>query len=318
MNGMIGADPDALDRLAGDFDRGASSLEATVLRIRVAVVANPWAGPRATRFRNDWDHRHGPQLKRTAGFLRGAAKELRIQAQQQRQASSAGGGSIAGQSTGGGGGYSRDRAVPTSPLEFWDNFQTKFQQEFGVLGILGATGALGRNASLVGRYPKGWEDLLRKSRDLRLPKNVPLPKELGPRASDFLKYKRSFNGIFSVNGLGQKVDNIPGLGKLDKFLGRAGLASAAAELATNPTPLGVSKTVAAALKTSKNPVGYLGGMALSSLNMAADAGKDVDWSPEAFHNTVDFVRSNGGAGMVAEEFGKAAHEVFTEKIWSIF
>ncbi len=95
MNGMIGADPDALERLAGDFDRGAGSLESVVLRVRTSVHANPWSGARATRFRNDWDQRHGPQLKRTATTLRTAAKQLRQQAQEQRQASSAGGGSAA-------------------------------------------------------------------------------------------------------------------------------------------------------------------------------------------------------------------------------
>lgn len=91
MSGMIGADPDALERLAGDFDRGAGSLESLVLRVRTSVHANPWAGARATRFRTDWDQRHGPQLKRTATSLRTAAKQLRQQAAEQRQASSAGG-----------------------------------------------------------------------------------------------------------------------------------------------------------------------------------------------------------------------------------
>jgi len=93
MSRMVGADPDALDRLAADFDRSAGVLESTSVRVRASVHANPWAGARATRFRNDWDQRHGPMLKRTAGALRTAARQLRVQAQEQRQASSAGGGS---------------------------------------------------------------------------------------------------------------------------------------------------------------------------------------------------------------------------------
>ena len=100
MSQMIGADPDALDRLAADFDRGAGTLEATALRVRVSVHANPWAGARATRFRSDWDQRHGPQLKRTATILRTAAKQLRQQAAEQRRASSAGGVSGAGRAAG--------------------------------------------------------------------------------------------------------------------------------------------------------------------------------------------------------------------------
>lgn len=92
MSRMVGADPDALDRLAADFDRSAGVLESTAVRVRASVHANPWAGARATRFRNDWDQRHGPTLTRTALSLRSAAKQLRLQAQEQRQASSAGGG----------------------------------------------------------------------------------------------------------------------------------------------------------------------------------------------------------------------------------
>jgi uncharacterized protein YukE len=96
MSRMVGADPDALDRLAADFDRSAGALESTAVRVRASVHANPWAGAKATRFRNDWDQRHGPMLKRTALALRTAAKQLRLQAQEQRQASSAGGGGIGG------------------------------------------------------------------------------------------------------------------------------------------------------------------------------------------------------------------------------
>ena len=317
MNGMIGADPDALERLAGDFDRGAGSLESIVLRVRTSVHANPWAGARATRFRTDWDQRHGPQLKRTATTLRTAATQLRRQAAEQRQASSAGGGSIAGHSTSRGSGRSGDGVVVESPFGTWKAFQEKFELEFGALGLLGATAALGSNAHLVGRYPKGWADLIRRSGDLRLPKGIPFSQDMGPKLAEFLKYKRGFNGIFSVNGLGEKLDNMPGLGKLGSFMGGLGLAVEASDLATNPTPLGVSKTVAAAMKTSKNPVAYLGGMALSSVNMAADAAGETDWSPEAFKTTTDFVRANG-PGVVVEELGKATVEVFTKRIWSIF
>lgn len=96
MSRMVGADPDALDRLAADFDRSAGALESTAVRVRASVHANPWSGPKATRFRHDWDQRHGPLLKRTAVALRAAAKQLRLQAQEQRQASSAGGGAISG------------------------------------------------------------------------------------------------------------------------------------------------------------------------------------------------------------------------------
>lgn len=102
MNGMIGADPDALERLAGDFDRQATVLDGTVSRVRANVHASPWAGTRANRFRSDWDNRYGPQLRRTAAALRDAAKRLRSEAADQRRASSSAGvgGGSAGSRTG--------------------------------------------------------------------------------------------------------------------------------------------------------------------------------------------------------------------------
>lgn len=306
MSGMIGADPDALERLAGDFDRGAGSLESIVLRVRTSVHANPWSGARATRFRNDWDQRHGPQLKRTALTLRTAAKQLRQQAAEQRQASSAGVGSVPGMGRLPGvrplptlpWSLLPDGVTPVSPLGPWDDFKEQFAMPFGLLGVLGGAATLGNNANLLGRYPHG------------------LVGDLA-RSNAFFQYKRSLNGMFSVNGLGDRLDNIRGLGALGSAIGKLDLLADASRLATNPTPLGVSQTVATALKTSKNPVAYLGGMALSSVNMAAAEAGKTDWSPEAFKTTTDFVRANG-PGVVVEELGKATVEVFTKRIWSIF
>lgn len=295
MSRMVGADPEALDRLAADFERSAGVLESTAVRVRASVHANPWAGARATRFRNDWDQRHGPMLKRTALSLRTAAKQLRVQAQEQRQASSAGGGSTVRSS--GQLGASADRLTPSSPFGSWTDFQNQFRLETGLLSLSGAVSTLGRNSSLVGRYPKGWDKLA--------------------EASDFFRYKRGLNGIFSVNGLGKMVDNIPGLGRIGAVSGGIDLAVTASDFATTPSVLGASQTVAAGLKMSSHPVAYLGGMALSSINMAAEEATKTDWSPEAFRTTTDFIRDQG-PGVVVEELGKATAEVLTKRIWSIF
>lgn len=310
MSRMVGADPDALDRLAADFDRGAGSLEQTAARVRTSVHANPWSGARATRFRTDWDQRHAPMLKRTALALRTAAKQLRLQAQEQRQASSASGGSTVPSTTSGG---PRDRVTASSPFGSWEDLQKQFQLEFGLLGVLGAAGTLGTNSSLVGRYPASWAALTD-----RMASVAHLGKlDLSDEVKALMAYKRSFNGMFSVNGLGEKIDNIPGLGKLGALAGGIDLAVKASDFATDPSLLGASETVAAALKTSKHPVAYLGGMALSSINMAADAASETDWSKESFDSTFAYVREQG-AGVVVEELGKATVEVFTKRIWSIF
>jgi uncharacterized protein YukE len=297
MSRMVGADPDELDRLAADFERGAGSLESAALRVRTSVHASPWSGARAARFRTDWDQRHGPMLRRTATALRTAAKQLRQQAADQRRASSAGGGGSVRVVAGGARGSAAGGAVgQESPLAAWDLLTETFQLPFGLLGVLGASATLGSNAGLVGRYPAGWARLA--------------------KAGDFFKYKRSLNGWFSVNGVGHTLDNIPALGKVGTFAGYLGLASEAGKLATSPSLLGVSQTAAAALKTSKHPVTYLGGMALSSVNMAAGAALETDWSPSAFSAASEYVRANG-PGVVVEELGNATVEVFTKRIWSI-
>ena len=143
MSRMVGADPDALDRLAADFDRSAGVLESTAVRVRASVHANPWAGARATRFRNDWDQRHGPMLKRTAGALRTAARQLRVQAQEQRQASSAGGGSTVPS-----GGAGSDRGQQP----WWQSFDPLAGQDdaFNWLAILSGTEQL-QTAAALGR-----------------------------------------------------------------------------------------------------------------------------------------------------------------------
>ena len=69
-------------------------------------------------------------------------------------------------------------------------------------------------------------------------------------------------------------------------------------------------------KTSKNPVAYLGGMAISSVDMAVQEGIKADWSEEGRLMVFDEIVKN--PGVIVEEFGDAVGEVFGQKIWSIF
>ena len=87
-------------------------------------------------------------LKRTAGALRTAARQLRVQAQEQRQASSAGGGSTAGV---GGVAAGLRPGGRLTPADLLDAVQ--------VLGIsAGVTAALGR-WNMHQNYPSGYRRL---------------------------------------------------------------------------------------------------------------------------------------------------------------
>lgn len=320
MNGMIGADPDALERLAGDFDRGAGSLEATALRIRVSVLANPWAGPRATRFRNDWDHRHGPQLKRTAAFLRAAAKQLRQQAQEQRQASSAGGAGGAG---------SGSRATSPGVLA---TLVAGLEESAALKGL----SILGTSAGFVSALG-GWNRYQNYPKDYRLfMEGLSRSKFLRPfvepgRIPDLMKFNKSpILQAFERSGVTATLKPYSTvLGQASRGLGIVGAASStfidgyrmfeAASTASKPSDWVRTATHgvdAAANVAMASKVGALPGLAAKSVAMAVREGSKADWSSEGRLLVYDTVVND--PGIVVEEFGKATKQVGQEVLsWLI-
>ena len=290
MAAMIGADPEALDQLAGSFERQARFLDATAQRVRSQIHASPWQGGAANRFRADWDSTHMPRLRQTAGSLRTAATHLRRQAQEQRNASGFGASTPTGRWASGG-------VTPVAWWQDWKNLQTSEEGGwlFNTLNFAGALATLGANSSLVGRYQGG------------TPSNI-------------FKYKATLNGIFSVNGLGDKANNIRGLGKISTVLGAAGALAEFGAFASSPSLGGASNVVEAGLKISTHPLVFLGGMALSSVHMTIDAANEADFSKEGFSQTKDYLASQGVGGamnVMKEEVGEAMVDVFTKRIWRL-
>src|SRR5690606_13867186 len=84
---MLGADTEALDRLAHQFDNAADRLRNHAGHVSNGIQVAAWAGPVAIRFRADWDSTHSNSLKSAAEALTANAKSLRLNATEQRAAS---------------------------------------------------------------------------------------------------------------------------------------------------------------------------------------------------------------------------------------
>lgn len=306
MNGMIGADPDALERLAGDFDRGAGSLESIVLRVRTSVHANPWAGARATRFRSDWDQRHGPQLKRTATTLRTAAKQLRQQAAEQRQASSAGGGSIAGVPGAGGqgrpgGGLNIDGVLDaiealdisakiTAALGHWNmhqDYPARYRALFAYLDRSPTLGWLIRE----GRLP----DFMRynKSPVLQVLAREGITSTLKPAAGMLDKVSKGAGVVGAVAGVWQNTDRAFEAARGDTW---------AAKVTAGTYALDAASDAAIASKG-----GLLVGLAGKAVALPVREAMKSDFSTEGRSLVMDEIARN--PGVVREELVKGTGQV---------
>ncbi|KAA1374678.1 WXG100 family type VII secretion target [Aeromicrobium fastidiosum] len=87
MADMIGADVEALRRLALQFEQSAQRLRAVSGSVSNSVRASAWVGPVSVRFRTSWDSDHSVRLKTVATTLEGNARILRQNAAAQEAAS---------------------------------------------------------------------------------------------------------------------------------------------------------------------------------------------------------------------------------------
>ncbi|MCF6378475.1 hypothetical protein L2K70_12760 [Nocardioides KLBMP 9356] len=305
MSGMIGADPDALERLAGDFDRGAGSLESIALKVRTSVHANPWAGARATRFRADWDQRHGPQLKRTALALRTAAKQLRIQAQEQRQASSAGGGVFGGLWAAG-----RDGSASRPSLDDLADALWMVKTSAAI------TAALGR-WNMYQNYPAHYRDLL--SHLERLPRVGQLFRD--GRIPDFFRYNKSpVLQMLARDGITSTLKPAAGvLGNVAKGAGVLGTAASVVDNVVKAADAAQGDSLSAKITAGtyaldaasdaaiESKAGFLYGTAGKAVAMAVREGAKADFSSAGQSLVMGEIARN--PGVVGEELGKATLQV---------
>lgn len=90
MAGMIGADVEALERLAGEFDSGAEELRELSRQLSGAIdAAHDWRGSDAERCKTEWGAFAHQQMTSVADALEGAGRLLAQNAEEQERASAA-------------------------------------------------------------------------------------------------------------------------------------------------------------------------------------------------------------------------------------
>jgi uncharacterized protein YukE len=91
MAGLIGADVEALERLAADFDHGAQELRDLSAQIAGSIeAAHDWHGPDADRCKTEWGTFAQERMTGVSDALATAGRLLAQNAQEQEQASGVG------------------------------------------------------------------------------------------------------------------------------------------------------------------------------------------------------------------------------------
>lgn len=296
-----GMNVDAVQSIAKGLATQAEALGTIVRTTDAAVrsIQSGWQGRDSEEFASFWNRHHRQALINLEGSIRDLATLAKDNADAQAQKS----GSFPGASPAGLPQGIKDLFTDRWPKSFLENLD-KLQS------VLGAWGVLGANASLVGRYTDNYHDfaaLLGKLSN-------------GAISFDDLAYKGVLADHFTVGGVGDflsKSKILDGIGKVSTVLN---MYEHLSQIVHGDSPAeqwgGGVEVLADLFKTSKNPVAYLGGMAISSVDMAVQEGIKADWSEEGRLMVFDEIVKN--PGVIVEEFGDAVGEVFGRKIWSIF
>lgn len=88
--GMVGADPEELERASEKLATAGNNMALRSRRISAALDATPWHGGNADRFRHEFAGVHAKALAEAARFLQEAHQTLLRQAAEQRRASEGG------------------------------------------------------------------------------------------------------------------------------------------------------------------------------------------------------------------------------------
>lgn len=304
---LRGMDVDEVQRIAARLDQAARQVDAVVGAVDSIIrqLDDVWMGDDLTTFHGWWSSTHRPAVSHVSADVAAWTTELRRQAQEQIETSGStrtgpprlGGwpGGVPG--LGGGRPFDLSR-IPDLIAEYGPG-------AFGILGTLSGS------RFAVGRYTKGYAAFL---------------SGLGPKADAFFRYKRSslLQWIDRGNISGSLPASTRGLiDRGSKLLGgvgvglSAGMAGAAFERGDMAEGLVQSGTAAASgLKMSKNPVAYLGGVAVQAWTEVGDAARGIDWSPQALRDTVDYAVHNPGEALLA-----GAQENIKQmpgRLWKIF
>lgn len=83
----LGADVEALDRLARKFKEEADKIQSAMTAINGQLDAVWWKGRDADNFRQEWQSHHKPQLAKIKAALEHAGDKAKREAAQQRHTS---------------------------------------------------------------------------------------------------------------------------------------------------------------------------------------------------------------------------------------
>lgn len=275
-----GADVRALDALATRIAGVADQLEQSRRTTSATVHAAPWRGGDAESFRQEWVQ-HARAMDAAARALRQAATDLRRDAQQQTQASAADGaaspgwlgapgllgslGGVVGGAAAAGGGMNALKDLLGAGR---DVAGRAYDSVHSVVGGIGLVNVLTRTASTVGRYT----DLWRQVNDA----SGPLDELMRYKQSPVLQHLAHVPGLRSLGSLADATP-VSGLGTafglVDVGVGATSIGRGLAEGDAGAVAIGTSDTVAAALKTSRNPVAYLAG---ANVSIWTDVARNAD------------------------------------------
>jgi WXG100 family type VII secretion target len=85
---MWGANLHQLNDLAADLHGKSTELNSQVKRLKKKVAATGWSGPDADRFRQEWESKFEPSLRKISEDLDQASRDVRRSGSSQQRASS--------------------------------------------------------------------------------------------------------------------------------------------------------------------------------------------------------------------------------------
>lgn len=304
----LGMDVDVVESVGKQLRQQGQQVTALVRAVDALVDSadGHWWGGRGRDFAQQWRTVHRRSLLEAAGAVDGLAGTALENAQHQRGASASGSVAAVNDSF-----RRNDGALRAHPgmgrgyrnLDALDHLLDHGYTQFGAISAaLGGLFTTARGTPYGNAYKKlfGSADFMRYNRSLQSLYNPSVVKILD---SPLLRGADLFGKGLAL------VDNGTAVYKQffdPRFAGDAALGD---KFEAGGFALG------SALKSSKNPVMYLSGAAVTAWSMVAAEATRVDYSPEATSQTWEYVVSN--PRVIGEEFGKAAKDMFSSRIWSI-
>lgn len=304
----LGMDVEVVEGVGRKLNRQAANLTSVVAAVDqlIARSASVWDGPRAGQFVDAWRSTHRRALLEVSSSVGGLGASALHNAQEQRTVSGSGSGTTQGGPAAAG--FSTESAIDAV-----HNVGRAFSDAHVSLGIVGASRLvnLGRNANLIGRYS-------RNSHHMAFAVSRMTGGLIG---AGQLHFKQWLNGPFTVNG---PLNTIAKSGVFRKLAIGDTLVSIAdhtsqvldSRLSSGDRAGHFIEGTGHAFRLLPG-VGTLAGMATSSVNLAFEEARKVDWSGESMSMTFDYLRQNPGE--ILDSFVDAVPQVLNfnnaERIW---